>query len=187
MGRIPPRKINLYDLRHTFIRVLRMDLQKARDWADLLLKSISVLALILGGGWAYYQFLITDTTASNVQLTVSTEYQQLSGDGGLLLIHAKPKNIGKVSVQPGKDGFLIIVRSIDPKAGPSVLDLEKLPEFYKVNLMNRFPDGYELEPGVEYDEVLALVVPKGSMYAIKATLDLGDDTEVDHTVVAHTE
>jgi len=164
-----------------------MDLQKARDWADLLLKSISVLALILGGGWAYYQFSITDTTASNIQLFVSTEYQPYSDDSRLLLIHVKPENIGKVSVEPGKDGFVVIVRSIAPNAGPGVLDLEKMPEVYKVNLMERFPKGYELEPGVKYDEVLALVVPKGSMYAIKATLDLGDDTEMDHTVVARTE
>jgi hypothetical protein len=52
--------------------------------------------------------------------------------------------------------------------------------------MKRFPDGYELEPGVEYDEIVAIVVPKKSSFTIKATFDLGED-EVDHTTVARVE
>jgi len=138
-----------------------MNLQKARDWADLLLKSTSVLALILGGVWAYYQFWITDVDAHNIQLFVSTESQPYSDNSRLLLIHVKPENIGKVRVDVGQDGFEVIVRSIVPNGGPGVLEREKMPEFYRVNLMERFPKGYELEPGVKYDEVVALVVPKG--------------------------
>jgi hypothetical protein len=164
-----------------------MELQKARDWLDLELKSLLLLALVLFGVWAGYRFWIARTSAPMVQLTVSTEYQAFSGDSRLLLIHVKPKNIGKVNVQPGKDGLVVMVRSIAPNAGPGVLDLEKMREVHKANLTDRFPDDYPLVPGVEYDEVLALVVPKGVTYAIKATLDLGDDAEVSHTVVARTE
>jgi hypothetical protein len=101
-----------------------------------------------------------------------------------LLIHAKPKNIGIANVQPGKDGFVVMVRSIAANAGPGVLDLEKMREVHKANLSDRFSDDYPLVPGVEYDEVLVLVVPKGVTYAVKATLDLGEDAEVSHTVVA---
>lgn len=164
-----------------------MDLQRARDWADFFLKSLSMVAIVVGGTWAYYQFQVTDTTASNTQLMVSTESHRYSDDSRLLLIHAKLKNIGKVPVTPDKAGFLITVRSIPNNAKSGVLELESLPEFYKTDLLKRFPDGYELEPGVEYDEVLALVVPKDSMYAIKAVLNLEDNTEVDHTTVARAE
>ena len=164
-----------------------MDLQKARDWLDLLLKSLLTLALVGGGVWACYQFWTARTAAANVQILVSTRYQQFSDETRLLLIHAKPKNLGKANVQPGKDGVVVTVRSIAPNAGAGVLDLEKMREVYKVNLTDRFPDDYPLVPGVEYDEVLALIVPKGATYAVKATIDLGEDIEVSHTVVARTE
>ena len=161
-----------------------MELQKARDWLDLVLKSLLLLALILFGVWAGYRVWTARSAGPRVQLLVSTEYQPFSDDARLLLIHVRPKNIGKASVQAGKDGLALSVRSIAPNAGPGVLDLEKMREVHKANLSDRFPDDYPLMPGVEYDEVLALVVPKGVTYAIKATLDLGEDAEVSHTVAA---
>jgi hypothetical protein len=164
-----------------------MDFQRARDWTDFLLKVLTMLAILAGGAWGFYQFWIADTIASNIQLAVSSESQPYSADSRLLLIHIKPKNIGKVRVSPGKSGLRVSIRSIPSGEKAGILDLEKLPEFYNTDLMKRFPDGYELEPGVEYDEVLALVVPKGSMYAVKAVLDLDDNTEVDHTAVARIE
>ena len=164
-----------------------MNLQSARDWVDLFLKVLSVLAIIAGGAWAYFQFVVTRTTAANVQLTVSSEVLPYSAESRLLIIHAKPKNIGKVSVTPAKAGFLVSVKSLPTNAKQGVLDLENLPDFYKTDLLKRFSDGYMLEPGVEYDEAVALVVPVGSMYAIKITLNLEDNTEVDHTIVSRVE
>ena len=157
-----------------------------RDWSDLLLKVISIIAIALGGGWAYYQFDITETTASNVQVSVTSEYRKYSDSLRLLIVHAKAKNIGKILVQPGKDGFVVTVQRIPPNLNPGPLELEKLPVTYPpVNIVKRFPDGYELEPGVEYDEVAVFVVPSGEMYAVKATLDLGDTYEVDNTAVTN--
>ena len=82
---------------------------------------------------------------------------------------------------------MVSVRSIPSGLAVGVVDLEKLAKFYEVNLKDRFPDGYELEPGVEYDEIVVLVVPKGTMYAIRATFNTSATDEVDHTVVARIE
>jgi len=164
-----------------------MDLQKARDWADLLLKILSILAIMVAGVWAYYQHWVTDTAETNAQVTVSTEYLDYEDDSRLLLIHVKPKNIGKVAFEPGKQGFIVSVRRIPDKHPQGPMELDTFPEIYKTDIVKRFSDEYDLEPGVEYDEIVALVVPKHSMYAIKATLDLGDGTEVDHTAVARIE
>lgn len=164
-----------------------MNPTKLRDWVDLILKCVSVVAIVVGGSWALYQFHLTETAAYNIQIAVSTESQPYGNDLRLLLIHAKPKNIGKVLVTPGKLGLVVTVRNVPEKLKEGVVELEELPVFYTADLMKRFPDGYDLEPGVEYDEVVALVVPKGKMFAIKATLDLGDDTEVDHTTVTKVE
>jgi hypothetical protein len=163
-----------------------MELQRAKDWTDVLLKSLSILAILAGGVWGFYQFWITDFAANNIQLTVSSESQPYSTNSRLLLVHVKPKNIGKVSVSPGKQGLLVIIRSVPDNMKDGILDLEKLPEVYKTDLMKRFPEGYELEPGVEYDELIAMVVPKGSAFAIKAVFDLEDDY-LDHTTVARVE
>jgi len=165
----------------------RIDLQKARDWADLCLKVASIIAIFAGGWWAYHQFEITETAASNIQINVTTEVLRYSDDTRLLLVHAKPKNIGKVRVEPGKEGLVITVRSLSRDLKPGAVDLENLPELYKVDVLKRYPDGYELEPGVEYDEVAALIVPKETMYAVRAEMDLGDKTEVDHTTAVRVE
>ncbi len=164
-----------------------MELQKARDWLDLVLKSLLLLAVLVFAAWSVYRFWATRTAAPKMQIAVSTEYRPFSDEARLLLIHARPKNIGGTNFQPGKDGLVVVIRTIAPNAGPGVLDLEKMREFHKANLADRFPDDYPLVPGVEYDELLALVVPKGVTYIVKATLDLGDDAEVSHTVVARAE
>jgi hypothetical protein len=164
-----------------------MSLQTVQDWLDLALKVMSILAIALGGWWAYYQFDITETTASNVQLSVTSEYQKYNADSRLLVVHAKAKNIGKVLVEPGKDGFVVAVQRISTNLNQGPMELERLPLMYHVNILKRYPDGYALEPGVEYDEVVTFVVPKSSMYAIKATLDLGEETEVDQTTVSNVE
>jgi hypothetical protein len=166
-----------------------VDLQKARDWAGLSFKAIAILAIVLGSVWVYYVYSITDTAAPNVQLTIATEYRRHSDESRLLFIHVRSKNSGKVPVEvkPGNDDFVITVRRVSNNVGQDALYLEESPEFYKADLMKLFPDGYVLEPGVEHDQVLALVVPKDSIYAIKATLDLRGNDKVDQTVVARVE
>jgi len=164
-----------------------MELQKARDWLDLVLKSLLLFALILLGAWAGYRLWSDRVAVTRVQLVVWTEYKPFSDDARLLLIHVKPKNVGQANMQPGKEGVVVLVRSFAPNAAPGVQDLEKMRELHKIVLTDKFPDDYPLQPGVEYDEVMALVVPKGATFAIKATLDLGDETEVSHTSVAHGE
>ena len=157
--------------------------KKWQDRADLLLKLLSIIAIVAAGVWAYVQFDITRTAEANVQVNLSTEYHKYSEDARLLLVHIKPKNIGKVVVSPGKKGFVVSIKSIPKNLKMGAVDLEKLPEIYKVDLTKRFPDGYDLEPGVEYDEIVALIVPKNSLYAVKAIFDLDDD-EVDQSTVA---
>ncbi len=162
-----------------------MELQKAKDWVDLILKVMSIAAIIAAGAWAYYQFRLTDTDASNIQLTVSTEVLKYSDDNRLLLIHVRPKNIGKVPVLP--QHLNVTVRDLPGDLKPGSVELEKLKERYKTDVLDRFNGGgYELEPGVEYDEVVTIIVPKG-MYSVSAEMDLGDDYEVDQTGITKVE
>jgi hypothetical protein len=118
-----------------------MNLQKARDWSDFVLKVTSIMALVLGGCWAYYQFDITEITANNIQLSVTSEYQKYNETSHLLFIHAKAKNIGKVLVKPGKDGFIVSIQRIPENLSQGIVELEKLPLMHKVNVLKNYPDG----------------------------------------------
>ncbi|MBI3480501.1 MAG: hypothetical protein HY016_09140 [Nitrosomonadales bacterium] len=162
-----------------------MELQKARDWVDFVLKAMSILAIIGAGGWAIYQFKITDTDASNIQLVVSTEVIKYQGDNRLLLIHVRPKNIGKVRVSPKRLTLTVSDLPIDIK--PSVIDLTKLSEKYKTDILDRFKDGYDIEPGVEYDDIVAMIVPKNTMYSVYSEMEFKEGDEVDHTAIARVE
>lgn len=164
-------------------KCMQFNLQKSKDLAELILSVVSVIAIFAGGIWGYYQFSVTDTTTSNIQLSVSTETFKYSNEYQLLVIHVKPKNIGKVLVKPGKDGLLVTVREIPGNQQLGAINLEKFPIFHKADLLKKFTEGYELEPGVEYDETETLVVPKGKLYSIKTEIDLGDNTEIDQVTI----
>ncbi|MEO6917487.1 MAG: hypothetical protein ABI171_00315 [Collimonas sp.] len=164
-----------------------MDIQKARDWADFLLKSVATIAIIAGGLWGVYRFSAVGSNDINIQVLVSAETQAYSATQSLLVIHVKPKNIGKVTVRPGEDGLLVTVRKIPGDAKDGIMRLDALPLVYSTDLLKRYLDGYEIEPGAEYDEIMTIVVPKGSVYAVRAELDLGNEDEVDHTTVVRAE
>jgi len=158
-----------------------MNIQKARDWADLVLKVTSIAAIIAAGAWAYYQFWVTDTTDSNIQLGISTEVLPYSGNNRLLLIHVRPKNIGKVLVSP--EHLTVSIKDLPTDLKPGAVDLRKLKERYSTDILDNYKDGYDLEPGVLYDEVVALVVPKGIILSVYGEVDFESDYEVDQTAV----
>jgi hypothetical protein len=86
-------------------------------------------------------------------------------------------------VTPSKEGIVVTVKNIsrNNKVGP--LDIEKGEVFFKTNILEKFKDGYEIEPGVEYDEITPLVVPKDSIYSISAELNYDSRYEVDNTTI----
>jgi hypothetical protein len=157
-----------------------MDLQLATAWSDLVFKILSCAAIIVAGFWAYYQFKILRTSQSNIEVTVTTEVLTFSAELRMLAIHARAKNIGKVAVKPSKGGFIVTVRHIPPELQPGPVDLKSMKQVLNVKVLN---DADLLEPGVEYDEVRALIVSGGTMYAVRAEMDLGDDEEVDATAI----
>lgn len=162
-----------------------MELQKAKDWADLVLKVMSIAAIIAAGAWAIYRFNLTDTADSNIELAITTETLPYSADNRLLLIHVRPKNIGKVMVSP--QHLTVAVRDLPGDLRLGAVELEKLKDRYKTDILDRYKDGYDLEPGVIYDEVVAMIVPKGTMYSVYSEIDFDQENEVDQTTVARVE
>jgi hypothetical protein len=75
-------------------------MRRATDLADLTLKCVTILAIVVGGGWTFWTFVIARTDVDNLNLGVATELIRYQGDLRLLVIHVKPKNIGKVLTRP---------------------------------------------------------------------------------------
>jgi len=126
------------------VKEVLLSFESWKTGADFFLKICSIGAILVGGWWAWHQFNITETTASNIQLNVDSEIMEYDKNNDLLIAHVKLKNIGKVLVEPGKDGLEISVKRIPPHLSQGNIDLEKFPVLYHTNTMNRYKDGYEL-------------------------------------------
>jgi len=165
---------------------MKSKMDKVKDWADLILKVVSIVAVCVGGWWAFYQFRLFDTNVENVQIKVVAEVINLSGDNKMILVHLNLENIGKVPAKISQDGYVVTLRKIplDLKAG--VVDFRQFRILNQISLMQKeFKEGYELEPGVKYEDVVAFVVSDKALYAVRGQISLdgwGGD-EVDHSAI----
>lgn len=67
-------------------------LKQATEIADLVLKICSILALIVGGVWAYYQFNLSGAGDWAITLNISTKVLPYHDNLSLLVVHVKTKN-----------------------------------------------------------------------------------------------
>jgi hypothetical protein len=154
-----------------------IELQKAKDWGDVLLKWITIIAIPVGGWWAYYNFSITDSAEANPVISVSADVLPYDEHNALLVAHLKPKNVGKVPIEltGGKIGgdISLTIRVLTSDIKPGRIEEGKLPEQASiVSLVAENSGDYIIEPNVEYDDVRAFIVPKGNTYFVNGVLTL---------------
>jgi hypothetical protein len=172
---------------------MAFQLEKVKPWAEFALTCASLLAIPVAGWWAYHNFSVEDTDEVNPNISVSADVLPYDSDRRLLIVHVKPKNVGKVpfELDGGKQGDIdVLVKVIPPKMDSGHIDADKLslppPNFTARDIVSRYKGGYVLEPGIEYDEIETFVVPKGTTYLISAEMDHFDenpDDEVDASAV----
>jgi len=148
-------------------------LRRAVEIADLVLKCVTIVAIVVGGVW----FVIQRADVENLSLGVTAESVEYRGDLRLLVIHVKPKNIGKVLVEPAT--FRLVVRKI-PLGLPEgkIVELAPIEPMTSFDLLRHDRDGYEMEPNVEYDDVEVVVVPKNIVVHVEAELGFQDGSVV---------
>lgn len=170
------------------------DLKTALEAADF----ASKLVISIGGAWAVYQFRWFRIAAFNIQPSLAIERFPYDQNAELLVIHAKAKNIGKTKVAPDENGFRVEVwkipdsLNIDSKKGQRFIRVKDENKIFDENIVKIYEDecelgsekGYWLEPGVEYDEVLSLLVPINIKLIVKETIYLKDKTFVDQSAVS---
>ncbi|KGS31165.1 hypothetical protein [Burkholderia pseudomallei] len=169
---------------------MKFELDKVKPWAEFALTCASLIAIPVAGWWAYHNFSVENTHEINPNISVSADVQPYDEDRRLLVVHVRPKNVGKVPIEldGGKSGDIDVEVKVLPRKLPDGhLDPAKLPvKFPARNIVSRFDGGYVLEPGIDYNEIETFVVPKDATYIVRAVMshfDSDPDDEVDASCV----
>ena len=167
---------------------LSFSFEKIKAGAEFALTCVSIVAIPIAGWWAYNNFTNEDTDEPSPNITVSAEVLPYDTDTRLLVVHVKPKNVGKVPVEldGGPKGDIdVFVKTFPANLGSGPIDQSKLPVAFSArNIVSRFK-GYDMEPGIDYDEVETFIVPKATTYLVYTEMDNfeGPDIEVDASAV----
>jgi hypothetical protein len=155
-----------------------MSVDQVGQYVDIASKVITSIAILFGGGWAFWTFVMTRAGVWNLQLDVTSSdvpYDRCR----LLTITVKLRNIGKVMIKPAKEGCTIEIRRLDRNLQVGEVfewdtAVTVLPEIEII--ITRFEGKYDIEPGAEYREYLSCAVPDGSLLMTK-TVFWGVDNE----------
>ena len=165
-----------------------------KEWGNALLPWVTIVSIFIGGWWAYHNFSITDTAEWIPEIKVSVDVLPYDSNSSLLVVHIKPKNIGKVPVElygGVKGGDISVAVSYMPsKHGLGRINDGELAKVEEIKSLVKENNGeYTLEPGQEYDDLQYFVVPKDRLYVVSAQLDWpyeGDNPEDGYNVDAST-
>ncbi|TMH46522.1 MAG: hypothetical protein E6H54_02395 [Betaproteobacteria bacterium] len=153
-------------------------LQRATSIADFSLKTLSALAIVAAGLWTVWTFVISRSDAENLNLTVATEAVEYDGQVRLLVIHSKPRNLGRTLGRPKR--YELFIRQLPNGAAKwNIVDLRTVSPLVSIDMLKTFKAGYEIEPGVEYDDVQLVAVPLGALVAISAEIGFRDGSVID--------
>ena len=156
--------------------------KQLKGWGSALLPWMTIISIPIAGWWTYHNFSITDTPEWNPEIRVSADVLPYGSNLSLLVVHVKPKNIGKVpiSLYGGVKGGDISVKvsSMPSKHGLGRIIESELTKVEEIaSLVKENSGEYSLEPGVEYDDLQYFVVPKDKAYLVNAQLDWPYDGE----------
>ncbi|MES2155549.1 MAG: hypothetical protein V4510_10480 [bacterium] len=173
-----------------------MNLDEWNKILDAASKVVTMLAVVIGGLWAYLKFGRERTAKWNLQVGVKADVLPYNASLRLLVVHVQLKNIGKVIIRPGAKGLLVTVRAV-PAGAPqnAFINYSKAPAVAHRQVLRTRQDpphregflwlkkafwAYKLEPGEGYHEVEALIVAPG-LIAVEAVFDGPDGDFVDDT------
>lgn len=152
-----------------------MDLQQISKIVEILNQILTALAIVVGGIWAYWNFVLKRTGVWNLQLTIVPQVIPYLKDKRLLVINVTLKNVGKVKITPGPSGCRVSVRKLSRNLGlGKQLEWKEAKKIIdSVDVLRHYRDGgreysnYEIEPNCEYHELETLVVSKGDLLNIE--------------------
>lgn len=150
-----------------------------KQWKELLgaiQHIVSIIAVVLGGFWVYTEFIMYRTGEWNAELKVKHRVlPHPSSDKVILVADVYFKNVGRIPFQPNEKGLMLYVGEVrvtgDDPNGALPLPGSVTSCLARVALGEEFT----LEPGAEFHESAAVVVPKDKTISVLAKLNSLDD------------
>lgn len=153
-------------------------LKQSSELADLVLKILSSLALIVGGVWAYFQFSIGGGQDWMNKMTIQAQVLPYQEKLRLVVVHVKSKNprFVQTDLDPKQDAFKLILRKLpDGLLSGAVIQEDDGEVMKSVDLLPA--DGSQLSPSAEFDDMVTFVLPVGITVNITAEMDVHNGTK----------
>ncbi|CAJ0802377.1 hypothetical protein [Ralstonia holmesii] len=144
------------------------------DKLDILLKSLSAVAVLIGGAWAFYKYIIGGATSWMNNISLDTKVLPYRDDLRLLVIHVRSTNprATKFEFDETNATFKLAIRLLPiGNSAQTVLDEEFGQVIASIDLM-RGSGGYELLPGATLDDMRSVVLPLGAIASLTAELKI---------------
>ena len=144
-----------------------MSLDEVSKLFGIASKGVTILAILVGGAWASWRFLIRREHVWNLQIGLGLDQIPLMNNLAL-------SNVGNVKIVPGPSGCWVSVRQVDHslKHSDIVSWDEAIPVADNIDALRHYKKGdtypdYEIEPGCEYHEIENVAVQAGFVYLVK--------------------
>ncbi|MCA8094431.1 hypothetical protein LGM65_26755 [Burkholderia anthina] len=169
-----------------------MNLKRATEIADLSLKGLSCLAIIVAGAWALWIFGLGGSRDWQLNLTIDASVLPYRDDLRIVVVHVHAKNPRPVTFQLSSkagDTYELRVRQVTPDKGANaVIDEDSGTILATADLMTGTGGLYEFLPGAEMDDMRMFILPAGTTVAITAAVTQhksrpDEDTNAVSTVV----
>lgn len=160
-------------------------MKRATEIADLILKSLSCLAIIVAGGWALLTFGFGGSTDWQANIAVEAQVLPYHDDLRLLVVHVKTKNPRPIKFEltsARHDSYLLHVRRLpDDGKVKAVYPEDAGNEWVKpIDLLARAGGDYEFLPASEMDDMQTIVVPVGATIALTVDMERDLSTRDSH-------
>jgi hypothetical protein len=161
----------------------QLTLQQVSTVSEIIYYVVAAVAILVAGWWALFLRRRHRTDAWSLNVVISTEVTPYAVGASLLTVRVSLENVGKVVVQPGKNGCRMSVRQVPAGLAPAtvihwgadypvVLEPFDLLQQYRRDertgeLALDYVGSYALEPGATYREQAGLIVQDGFSYLIQ--------------------
>jgi len=151
-----------------------MNLKRATEVADLSLKGLSCLAIIVAGAWALWIFGLGGSRDWQLNLTIDASVLPYRDDLRIVVVHVHAKNPRPVKFQLSSkvgDMYELRVRQVASDKGTNaVIDEDSGTILAKADLMSGTGGLYEFLPNAEMDDMRMFILPAGATIAITAAV-----------------
>lgn len=139
---------------------------------DQIHKWAQVLAILAGGIWAYYHFVLAGASDWDVTLGITTEVIPYSKDLKLLVVHVRSENRTERVVEIAKpdDSFTLTIRKVpDGLTAKAIAETDKGELLATRDLLPEI-DSWQFMPKSRFEDTFGVILPAKTKVALQATL-----------------